>query len=72
VDVPISLEIGTIVTSEFPVTAEDYLIMVQAEKRLPLVEMECMMGLSQALDRPKCGESLIHAEWSLFDGTSPC
>jgi hypothetical protein len=70
IDMPVSLAVGTVRTPEFPVIHEAYFIMVQAEKRLPFVDMECMMGLmSGPLDKSKCDkEPLLQTNWIVWDG----
>src|SRR6266851_3292742 len=46
IDVPVSLAVGTVRTPEFAVKHEAYFIMIQAEKRLPFLDMVCMMGIT--------------------------
>ena len=70
IDMPVSLAVGTVQTPEFPVIHEAYFIMVQAEKRLPFVDMECMMGLmSGPLEKSDCDkEPLLQTNWTVRDG----
>lgn len=70
VDVPVSLAVGTVRTSEFPVTHNSYLILIRAEKRLAFADMNCMMGLTSGpLSRYNCNkEPLIQAAWTVWDG----
>ncbi len=70
VDIPVSLEIGTVRTPEFPVIGEAYFIMLQAEKLLPIRDLECMMGLRGGTqDYLKCAqEPMIEAEWTVSEG----
>ena len=69
IDMPVSLAVGTVRTPQFPVKHEAYFIMVQAEKRLPFVDMRCMMGLENGtLDFKDCTkEPLLQAEWTVSD-----
>ena len=70
IDMPVSLAVGTVRTPEFPVIHEAYFIMIQAEKRLPFVDMECMMGLmSGPLEKSDCNkEPLLQTNWTVWDG----
>jgi hypothetical protein len=67
IEIPIRLAVGTIRTPEFPVQHEAYLIMIQAEKKLPFDDMNCMMGLDLWTPRGCAKESLIEAEWMVRD-----
>lgn len=69
VDMPVSLALGTVRTLEFAVKREAYFIMIQAEKRLPFHEQECMMALpSGPTMREGCdGEPLLQADWTVWD-----
>src|ERR1700680_1056895 len=42
---PVSLAVGTVRTPEFSVGGNWYWIMIQVEKPLPFMQMECMMGV---------------------------
>ncbi len=66
---PVSLAEGTVRTPEFPVKRQAYLIMIRAEKRLPLADMNCMMGLTTGpLDSTNCDkEPLLQADWTVWD-----
>ncbi len=70
IDMPVSLEVGTVRTPEFAVKHEAYLIAVQAEKRLPFHEMQCMMALATGpLEKDGCNkEPLLQANWAVLDG----
>ena len=70
IDMPVSLAVGTVRTPEFPVIHEAYFIMVQAEKRLPFRDMQCMMGLmSGPLEKRDCNqEPLLQTNWTVWDG----
>ena len=81
VDIPVSLAVGTVRTPEFPVIGQWYDIMIQVEKPLPLVRMQCMMGVTSGLRDPKdcsSNDPLLRADWTVFDsgrvvdrGTTP-
>ncbi len=71
VDMPVSLAVGTVRTSEFPVGWQWYDIMVQVEKPLPFLKMQCMMGVTSGLRDPKdCSrdDPLLRADWAVLDG----
>jgi hypothetical protein len=70
IDMPVSLAVGTVRTPEFAVRHEAYFIMIQAEKRLPFVDMECMMGLTAGpLETSECNkEPVLKADWTVLDG----
>ncbi len=70
IDMPISLGVGTVRTPEFPVIHEAYFIMIQAEKRLPYVDMKCMMGLTAGpTEGSECNkEPVLKAYWTVLDG----
>ena len=71
VDVPISLALGSVRTPEFSVISQWYDIMVQVEKPLPFLKMQCMMGVTSGLRDPKdCGgnDPLLRADWTVWDG----
>lgn len=69
IDMPVSLGVGTVRTPEFTVKHEAYFIMIQAQKRLPFVDMQCMMGLmSGPLELSDCKkERLLQADWTVWD-----
>src|SRR5579864_457139 len=71
VDMPISLIRGTVQTPEFSVTSEWYDIIIQVEKPLPFVQMQCMMGVTSGpLDSKDCSSNdpLLQADWTVWDG----
>src|ERR1700674_920575 len=70
IDMPLSLAVGTVRTPEFAVKHEAYFIMIQAEKRLPYVDMKCMMGLTAGpLEGSECNkEPVLKADWTVLDG----
>ena len=70
IDMPVSLALGTVRTPEFAVRHEAYFIMIQAEKRLPYVDMKCMMGLTAGpLEGSECNkEPILKANWTVLDG----
>jgi hypothetical protein len=67
---PVSLGLGTVRTPDFSVKGQDYLIMIQVEKRLPFQEVNCMMGTTQGpLDKAKCSkEAVLLSNWTVWDG----
>jgi hypothetical protein len=68
VDMPVSLAVGTVRTPEFAVKRQPYLIIIEAKKRLPFDELNCMLGLTTALPDPKCDkEPLLQADWTVWD-----
>lgn len=70
VDMPVSLAVGTVRTSEFAPPAHWYSIMLQVEKPLPFQDMRCMTGANDGTDDFKnCSkEPLIDAEWTVLSG----
>jgi len=73
IDVPVSLAVGTVRTPEFAVKHEAYFIMIQAEKRLPFLDMVCMMGITTGpLELEECKKAnkewLLQANWTVLDG----
>lgn len=70
-DIPVSLALGTVRTSPLPVVAHWYWIMVQVEKPLPFLQMQCMMGVTSGRRDPKDSSSddpLLQADWTVWDG----
>src|ERR1700690_2338669 len=49
VDMPVSLAVGTVRTPEFAVKRQPYLVIIEAQKRLPFDELNCMLGLETEL-----------------------
>jgi hypothetical protein len=70
IDMPVSVAVGTVRTPEFAVRHEAYFIMIQAEKRLPYVDMKCMMGLTAGpLETSECTkEPVLKVDWTVLDG----
>ena len=71
VDMPVSLAVGTVRTPEFPVVWQWYDILVQVEKPLPFLQMQCMMGVTTGpLDSKNCSSNdpLLRADWTVWDG----
>ena len=69
-DMPVSLAAGTIRTPEFSVGGNWYWILIQVEKPLPFMQMECMMGvLPGPLDTKDCSSNdpLLRADWTVWD-----
>ena len=71
VDMPVSLVLGTVQTPEFSVTSEWYDIILQVEKPLPFLQMQCMMGVTtnplDSKDRSS-NDPLLQADWTVWDG----
>ena len=71
VDMPVSLEAGTVRTPEFSVVTQWYDILVQVEKPLPFRKMQCMMGVTASpLQLKDCssGDPLLQGDWTVRDG----
>jgi hypothetical protein len=70
IDVPVSLAAGAVRTPEFsPRKTSWHWIMVQVEKPLPFLQMECMMGVtSSPLDSKNCTseDPLLRADWTVW------
>jgi hypothetical protein len=69
--VPLSLAMGRVRTAEFtiPKRSEWYDIMLQFEKPLPLLQMQCMTGTTNGpLDERLCekGEPILKADWTVW------
>jgi len=71
VDIPVSLAAGTVRTPKFPVVSEWYVIMIQVEKPLPFLQMQCMMGAASGpLELKDCisNDPLLRADWTVREG----
>lgn len=71
VDMPVSLAIGTVQTTEFPVASHGYWIMIQVEQAGTAQQMRCMMGVTSGpLDLRECSsdDPLLRADWTVLDG----
>jgi hypothetical protein len=72
VDMPISIDIGTVRTPEFPVKREAYEIYIEEEWRLPAGEQKCMMGVLLSGEPNHCSmfhfDRLLDADWTVRDG----
>jgi hypothetical protein len=72
VNMPVSLAVGTVRTPEFPVKHEAYEISIQVERRIPLGELDCMMGVKFSWEHDHCAkfnfERLLDADWKVLDG----
>ena len=69
-DMPVSLAAGTVRTPEFSVGGHGYWIMIQVEKPLPFMQMECMMGVTAGpLESKDCSSNdpLLRADWTVWD-----
>jgi hypothetical protein len=67
---PVSLTLGTVRTPEFPVIFEDYDIIIQAQRSLPIGQMMCMMGaISNPFELKECSsdDPLLQAEWTVWN-----
>lgn len=69
---PVSLAAGSVRTPEFPVAkAQYYDIMLQFEKPLPFLRMECMVGATSGsrLDKRDCGKDdpVVRADWTVWE-----
>ena len=72
IDIAVSLQVGTVQTPEFPVIAEDYYIMIQAEGVLPAGQMLCMMGmyrtpLAHRGNNCSSDDPLLRTDWVVLD-----
>jgi len=71
VDIPVSLEVATVKTPEFPAAGQWYDIVIQVEKPLPFNQMRCMMGVTSGpLDSQACSRNdpLLQADWTVREG----
>jgi hypothetical protein len=72
VDIPVSLVMGTVRTPEFLVKHETYLIEIRVERRLPLGELQCMVGVKLPWNPDHCQmfhfEKVLEADWVVWDG----
>lgn len=69
---PVSLAAGRVRTPEFPVAkAQYYDIMLQFEKPLPFLRMECMVGATSGsrLDKKDCekDDPVVRADWTVWE-----
>lgn len=68
---PVSLAAGTVRTPEFTVGNQWYDIIIQVEKPLPFLQMQCMMGVTLSpLNLRACSsdDPLLQADWTVWDG----
>jgi hypothetical protein len=68
-DLPVSLEVGHVRTPQFEVKKGHYNIAIEAKQRLPLDDMNCMMGLVDPTPLVPCNrgkELQIQANWTLW------
>jgi len=71
VDIPVSLAVGTVRTPEFAPASHWYWIMIQVEKPLPFLQMNCMMvGPDSSLESKDCtvNDPLLRADWTVWNG----
>jgi hypothetical protein len=64
---PVSLAVGRIRTSEFPVEKGWYQIMLQLDNSLPSRELTCMLGGPSFLGDCGSTHSLLRADWTVWD-----
>lgn len=63
-DIPISLAAGTVITPEFSVKNEGYVIFIRTKKKFPFDAMNCMLGLIPAGEPNNCDkEPLLQVDW---------
>ena len=70
--IPISLVAGRVRTPEFPVEKRSQLydIMLQVEKPLPFLRMQCMLGATSGpLDKKNCekDDPIVRADWTVWE-----
>ena len=70
---PVSLASGRVRTPEFPVEKHSqwYDIMLQLEKPLPFLRMQCMVGVTMGpLDAQHCDrdDPILRADWTVWEG----
>lgn len=67
---PVSLAVGTVRTSEFPVKVEAYDIILQAQRSLPISQMICMMGMTtNPFESKNCSSNdpVLQTDWKVWD-----
>jgi hypothetical protein len=71
-DMAVSLAVGSVRTPEFSVKHERYLIWLQAERKIPFGQMQCMMGIHLKRDPDHCEmfkfDTVLEAKWVVRDG----
>lgn len=70
-EVPISMETGSITTPEFhPVLETDYLIYIEVERKIEFERLNCLLGLETINPLEQCKDTpeLIDVSWTLNDG----
>jgi hypothetical protein len=69
---PVSLAVGTVQSPEFRVKYTDYKIMIEVKRRLPLGQLQCMMGIKMIGVPDHCAmyqwDTVLEAEWTVRDG----
>ncbi len=69
-DMPVTLEKGTVRSPEFTVKHKQYMIELQVDNTFPMGQLECMIGIHQAWQPDHCemlGYHLaVEAEWTLY------
>ena len=69
VEMPISLAIGTVRSPEFVAKHDLYQMRIEAEWRLPAVELRCKMGFGVVPPTDKCrAQAVLEIQWRVLDG----
>ena len=75
VDMPVTLEKGTVRSPEFTVKNKQYIVALQVDNALPLGQTKCMLGVHDAWEHDNCelvGFPLaVEAEWTLYADGQP-
>jgi len=75
VDMPVTLEKGTVRSPDFTVKHKQYIIALQVDNALPLGQTKCMLGVHFAWEHDNCelvGFPLaVEAEWTLYADGQP-
>lgn len=70
VDMPITLEKGTVLSPDFTVKHKQYIIKLQTDNSLPERQLQCMLGIHHASQPDHCDMLGFHlaveAGWSLY------
>jgi len=75
VDLPVTLEKGTIRSPEFTVKHKQYIVALQVDNALPLGQTKCMLGVHFAWEHDNCElvgfPMAVEAEWTLYTDGQP-
>jgi hypothetical protein len=70
-DIPMSLAVGTVRTSDFSPPSSWYWILLEVEKPLPTKQMTCMMAVAddspQSWKECPIGNRLLQADWTIWE-----